>query len=303
MEFTSWLVDQCSPDEIHMFKRSGKILAQQTAFQELQYVETETYGGVLVLDGAVQSAENDEYLYHEALVHPAMIAHPNPQSVLILGGGEGATLREVLKHPMVTRVVMVDLDGELVEFCKKHLPSWHQGAFDDDRVELRHEDGRAYIEHCTERFDVIIFDITDGIPEGPAMGLYTKEFHALCHDRLTDEGVMGVQACRLTLTYWEEHAVIRQTLATAFPVVRSYITFIPSFLVTWGFLLATKGVDPLHLSSDTVTKRILERGLTDDLRMYDEMAHMVLFCLPKELRLNLAKPARILEDGKPLVFA
>lgn len=97
--------------------------------------------------------------------------------------------------------------------------------------------------------------------------------------------------------------MIRQTLATAFPVVRSYITFIPSFLVTWGFLLATKGVDPLHLSSDTVTKRILERGLTDELRMYDEMAHMVLFCLPKELRLNLAKPARILEDGKPLVFA
>jgi spermidine synthase len=303
MEFTSWLVDQCSADEIHMFKRSGKILAQQTQFQELQYVETETYGGVLVLDGAVQSAETDEYLYHEALVHPAMIAHPNPKSVLILGGGEGATLREVLKHPTVKRAVMVDLDGELVEFCKLHLGSWHQGAFEDPRVELRHEDGRAYLEHCKEQFDVIIFDITDGIPEGPAMGLYTKEFHKICHDRLTSDGVMAVQACRLTLTYWEEHAVIRQTLGTAFPIVRSYITFIPSFLVTWGFLLATKGVDPLQLSAEMVTKRIAERGLTPQLRMYDEMAHMVLFCLPKELRQNLEKPARILEDGKPLVFA
>ncbi len=303
MEFTSWLVDQCSPDEIHMFKRSGKILAQQTQFQELQYIETKAYGGVLVLDGAVQSAQTDEYLYHEALVHPAMVAHPNPRSVLILGGGEGATLREVLKHPTVERAVMVDLDGELVEFCKLHLTSWHQGAFEDPRVELRHEDGRAYLENCQEQFDVIIFDITDGIPEGPAMGLYTKEFHTICHDRLTEDGVMAVQACRLTLTYWEEHSVIRQTLGTAFPVVRSYITFIPSFLVTWGFLMATKGVDPLQLSSETVTKRIAERGLTGQLRMYDEMAHMVLFCLPRELRRNLDKPTRILEDGKPLVFA
>jgi spermidine synthase len=198
---------------------------------------------------------------------------------------------------------MVDLDGELVEFCKLHLGSWHQGAFEDPRVELRHEDGRAYLEHCKEQFDVIIFDITDGIPEGPAMGLYTKEFHQICHNRLTEDGVMAVQACRLTLTYWEEHAVIRQTLGTAFPIVRSYITFIPSFLVTWGFLLATKGVDPLQLSADMVTKRIAERGLTPQLRMYDEMAHMVLFCLPKELRQNLEKPTRILEDGKPLVFA
>jgi spermidine synthase len=303
MEFTSWLVDQCSPDEIHMFKRSGKILAQQTQFQELQYVETETYGGVLVLDGAVQSAETDEYVYHEALVHPAMIAHPHPKSVLILGGGEGATLREVLKYPTVERAVMVDLDGELVEFCKLHLTSWHQGAFDDPRVELRHEDGRAYLENTHEQFDVIIFDITDGIPEGPAIGLYTREFHKLCCDRLTKEGVMAVQACRLTLSYWEEHAVIRETLGTAFPVVRSYITFIPSFLVTWGFLLATKGVDPLQLSADTISKRIMERGLTDKLRMYDEIAHSVMFCMPKELRANLAKPSRILEDGKPLVFA
>ncbi len=297
MEFASWLVDQCSPDEIHMFRRSGKILAQQTQFQELQYVETETYGGLLVLDGAVQSAEADEYLYHEALVHPAMIAHPLPKAVLVLGGGEGATLREVLKHPTVERVVMVDLDGELVDFCKLHLSSWHQGAFEDSRVELRHEDGRAYLEACQEQFDVIIFDITDGIPGGPAMGLYTKEFHQICHDHLATDGVMVVQACQLTITHWEEHSIIRQTLATAFPIVRSYLTFVPSFLVTWGFLMATKGLDPLQLSSETVTSRIAERGLTDALRMYDELAHKALFCLPKELRKNLTKPTRILEDS------
>lgn len=303
MEFTSWLVDQCSPDEIHMFKRNGKIIAQQTQFQELQYVETATYGGILVLDGAVQSAETDEYLYHEALVHPAMMSHPHPQRVLILGGGEGATLREVLKHPSVTEAVMVDLDGELVEFCRQHLYPWHQGAFDDPRVTLLHEDGRAYLATHADRFDVIIFDITDGIPDGPAMGLYTKEFYALCRDRLTSDGILAVQACQLTLAHWQEHSILRHTLGTAFSRVKSYMTFVPSFLVTWGFLFASNGIDPTQISSATIAQRIRDRNLGDNLRMYDEVAHTSLFCLPKELRHNLAQPSKILADCKPLVLA
>ena len=121
IEFHSWISDQISPNEIRLIKRVGGMEAKLTAFQSMEFVPSAAYGDILLLDSTIQSAEADEYLYHEALVHPAMITHPQPQRILILGGGEGATQREVLKHPSVKTVVVVDLDQELVEFCQQKL--------------------------------------------------------------------------------------------------------------------------------------------------------------------------------------
>lgn len=302
IEFYSWITDQISPNEIRLLQRVGGMEAKQTVFQSMEFAKSAAYGDILLLDSTIQSAQSDEYLYHEALVHPAMITHPDPQRVLVIGGGEGATQREVLKHPSVKTVVVVDLDEELVEFCKQKLSDWHQGTFSDLRLTLLHTDGRAYLEQNDARFDVIILDITDALVDGPAIALYTKEFYALCQQRLTENGVLAVQGFALSPMHWVEHATIRHTISTSFAVVRSYTAFVPSFACTWGFIIATNGIDPAILSPETIQLRIQERNLADRLLAYDPLMHMGMFGLSKDLRLHLAQPGNILEDGKPLVF-
>jgi spermidine synthase len=298
IECTSWLVDQISPDEIHMFKRDRAMIATSSQFQAIEYVKTDAFGHVLVLDGLVQSTELDEHLYHEALVHPAMFLHPEPKRVLIIGGGEGATLREVLKHPSVEAVTMVDIDGELVDFCRQNLHSWHQGTFSDPRVTLLHEDGRAFLANTPEIYDVIISDVTDGLDDSPILALYTQEFYTLCLNHLTADGLIAVQAFTLTIHRWEEHATIVRTLAAAFPIARSYTAFIPSFLLTWGFVLASRTVDPLTIASQTIADRLEKRQLGDQLRAYDEITHAAYFSLLRELRQNLAQSGQVLRDGQ-----
>ena len=160
----------------------------RTRWQNVLIADTYNYDRVLMLDGAIQSAESDESLYHELLVQPAMLAHDEPRDVLIIGGGEGATLREVLSHASVRRAVMVDLDRELVELCREHLFQWHQGAFDDPRSELLTEDGRAYLERDPSLYDVVIIDVVDMLDNGPAQALYTRQFYELLHSRLRPGG-------------------------------------------------------------------------------------------------------------------
>ncbi|MGH9204623.1 MAG: methyltransferase domain-containing protein, partial [Vicinamibacterales bacterium] len=156
-----WFYDRYTPAEVHAH-RAGRIIARtKTKFQDVAIQEFEHLGRVLILDGKIQSAEVDEYIYHELLVHPAMLAHPKPRRVLLCGGGEGAPLREILRHPSVESVVMVDIDAELVALCREHLPAWHAKAFDDRRVRVLHADARAFVERTDERFDVIVNDITD----------------------------------------------------------------------------------------------------------------------------------------------
>lgn len=302
IEFHSWISDQISPNEIRLLQRVGGMEAKPTRFQSMEFASSAAYGDILLLDSTIQSAEADEYLYHEALVQPAMITHPHPQRVLVIGGGEGATQREVLKHPSVKTVVMVDLDQELVEFCQEKLPSWHQGTFSDPRLTVLHTDGRAYLEQNTDPFDIIILDITDALVDGPAIALYTKEFYALCQQRLTDNGVLAVQGFALSPMNWSEHATIRRTVGTSFAFVRSYTVFVPSFACTWGFIIATNSIDPSAIATEEISQRIQQRNLASKLKAYDEIAHMGMFGLPKDLRLGLAQQGFILEDGKPLTF-
>lgn len=300
IEFPSWITDQISQNEIRLLRRLGGMEAKPTQFQSMEFVQTVAFGHILLLDNAIQSAEADEYLYHEALVHPAMMTHPHPQRILIIGGGEGATLREVLKYQSVTAVVMVDLDQELVEFCQQKLGFWHQGAFNDPRLTLLHTDGRAYLEQQEEKFDVIILDITDALVDGPSIALYTKEFYALCQRRLSDRGVLVVQGFTLSSTSWAEHATIRRTISKSFEVARSYTIFVPSFATTWGFIIATNGIDPATLAPEQISEQIRNRNLLDKLKAYDQVTHVGMFGLSKDLRLKLAQAGNILEDGKPL---
>ena len=168
------------------------------------------------MDGRTQSSEADEFVYHEALVQPALTSLAQPKSVFIAGGGEGATLREALSHKTVERVVMVDLDREVVDLCREHLPNHHQGAFQDPRLTLIHEDAGRYLEEDTARYDLIIIDIPDPLEGGPAYLLYTDEFYGVARQRLNEGGLLVVQSgpCG-PLNYQEVFTAIHQSLAMA----------------------------------------------------------------------------------------
>src|SRR4030095_10859669 len=150
-----WFFETTTPVEGHMHAIVRTIVEVQTKFQHVEIMETAAYGKVLVLDGRMQSSQADEFIYHEALVHPGLLMlDAPPSSALVIGGGEGATVREILRYPSIRRVVMVDIDAEVVDLCQRYLPEMHQGAFGDPRTEFRAEDARGYLERTSERFDL-----------------------------------------------------------------------------------------------------------------------------------------------------
>jgi len=266
----------------------------------VEIIDTYKYGKILLLDGKPQSAAGDEYIYHESLVHPVMIAHPEPRNVLIIGGGEGATLREVLRHRTVERATMVDLDEEVVNLCYKHLPQWHQGSFSDPRTQLFFQDGRRFLLESEERFHVIIMDSTDFSEQSLALALFTREFFELARSRLDRPGVLVVQAVELSSLEYAKHALLRRTIRAVFPKVSSYRTYIPSFRAEWGFIAASEELDPGNLDEETIEQRLKERVGAyggQDLRFYDSQAHRFLFSLPKDLREFLSQDGPILEDS------
>jgi len=258
-----------------------------------------SYGKSLVLDGRIQSTSRDEFIYHEVLVHPAMLTHPDPRRVFIVGGGEGATLREVLRHRTVERALMVDIDEEVVNRCRELLPEWHQGAFEDPRAELRYLDARRYLEDTSESFDVIIIDISEPIEEGPAYLLFTKEFYEIVRERLAPAGVIALQAGTVSLNDLDCYSAIQHTLAQVFPVVCPAWASIPSFALPWGFSVASKQRDPRLFPPKDVDDLIAAR-IQGSLRFYDGITHQAGFLMPKHIRTRLANETRIIEDNHPL---
>ena len=183
-----WFQDSVSRNLIQLHRLEQVLYSGRTKFQSIQVIRTGSFGKCLVLDGKIQSSDADEFVYHEALVQPAMITHPRPETVFIAGGGEGATLREALSHDTVKRAVMVDIDEEVIATCKEYLPEYSRGSFEDKRTELYHVDARDYLARGGESFDIIIIDLPDPIEEGPAYLLYTQEFYQLVRERLTTDG-------------------------------------------------------------------------------------------------------------------
>jgi len=247
----------------------------------------------------MQSSEIDEFIYHEALVQPSLITHPCPETVFIAGGGEGATLREVLFHNTVKRAVMVDIDEEVVAICKKYLPNHSQGSFEDKRTELYHVDARDYLAKCGGKFDIIIIDLPDPIEEGPAYLLYTQEFYQLVRGKLTANGIICVQAGSAAWTELLNFTAVNNTLKSVFPIVCPYQVDVPCFGGPWGFCLASQRLNPLQLSVSEVDKRISD-GSLNSLKFYDGLTHQGLFFLPKHLRGELSRQARLISDSEPL---
>lgn len=295
-----WLVDELSQDlvQVHGIKRV--LHDTTTKYQHAQIIDTPTFGICLVLDGKIQSGEKDEFIYHESLVHPAVIAHANPEKVFIAGGGEGATLRDTLLHKSVKKAVMVDIDKEVVQLCRKYLPTFHRGAFEDKRAEVRYEDARKYIAATSERFDVAVIDLADPVEEGPARLLYTREFYQLVKDKLRPGGIMVVQSGQSGWINLDNFLAINGTLKSIFKYVRPYQVYVPSFVDLWGFHAVSEDIDVAALEPREINSRIAQR-VSANLRTYDGLSHRGMFALPKRLRQRLARTHRVITDQSPIL--
>lgn len=299
-----WFFEPTTPVEGHMHAIKRTIVEVQTKFQHAEIMETPAYGKLLVLDGRIQSSQAEDFIYHEALVHPGMLASERrPESGMVIGGGEGATLREILRYPSIKRAVMVDIDGEVVELCKQHLPEMHQGAFEDTRSELRHEDARAYLEKTSERFDFITIDLVEPLEEGPACLLFTREFYTLVRDRLTPGGAITLQAGMTKLGELDFFTSIHRTLREVFPVVAAYQTFISCFGTPWGFITATKKIDPATQTPAMMDKLIAERLPGARLGYWDGLTHQHAFSIPKHIRAAIDAQTRVITDAHPLIVS
>jgi len=291
-----WFFDRINRNLMQLHAIEEIVYSGTTKFQKIEIIRTGAFGKCLVLDSKIQSSDFDEFVYHESLVHPTLLSHPNPERVFIAGGGEGASLREILAHKTIKRAVMIDIDEGVIKVCKEYLPEYSKGAFDDRRTELRHEDARAYLEKSKESFDAIIMDLTEPIEEGPAYLLYTREFYRTVNERLTPNGLMAVQAGCASMVELLNFSAVYQTLKSVFPVVLPYQADIPSFGGPWGFCLASKGVTPP--SPEEIDKRTAARGLA--LRHYDGTTHQYMFSISKPLRQHLERQTRIITDKEPL---
>jgi spermidine synthase len=291
--------DHISPDLTVLHSIKERIYSGRTKFQSVDIINTGSYGVCLVLDGKIQSSEADEFIYHEALVHPAMLTHPRPEAVLIAGGGEGATLREVLAHKTVKRAVMVDIDEEVVKLCRRFLPSWHQKAFDDPRAELHFADARQYLEESSNEFDVIIIDLVDPLEQGPARLLYTREFYQIVKQKLGTAGIMSVQAEPSEWKNLDNFTAIANTLGNVFSIARPYQVHVPSFFGLWGFVAASETLDPARLTFEEIDARISKR-ISKKLKSYDGLTHQAMFTIPKHIRRQLTAAKRIITDKQPI---
>ena len=274
-----YYIDQIDRHEFHGYALSGSVYSGQSKFQTIEVVESPKFGKMLILDGKIQSAALDEHIYHEALVHPAMLLHPHPRRVLILGGGEGATLREVLRYRMVEEAVMVDMDDEVVRLSRTYLPEWSGKAFEDPRATVVCKDAVDFLDGPVGLFDVIVHDITDRVT-----GDFAEDYYHAIRQRLADRGMLAMQALELNLGDCAGHRGIRQAVGRIFPWLHSYRAYVPSFRADWGFVLATaaEAFDPL--ASGVVEGRFGERlGPGAGPRFYGPAVHRALFTLSEEL--------------------
>lgn len=296
----SYFFEQFTDNSTRGFRIDKLYYQGKTRYQYVQCFYNQYLGKVLFLDDKIQSAQIDEFVYHESLVHPVLILHPSPKDVLVLGGGEGATIREVLKHNTVERVTMVDIDKELIELCQKYLPEWSEGAFSDPRADLIFADARPFVEKTKKKFDVIISDLTEPVEKGPSVYLFTKEFFKKIFEVLKEDGLFVLQAGGTDSYYNQFYCSLARTLEEIFPVIQPYWTFVLSYGLPWGFILASRKEDPVALDEREIARRMRKRGVKN-LKYYHPGMHKGYFALPLYLMKDLKK-GKILSDKKPYIW-
>lgn len=253
---------------------------RRTPFQLLEIYETEELGRVLRLDGFNMTSERDEFFYHENLVHPAAVAHPHPRRALVIGGGDGGSSEELLKHSTLELVHMAELDPDVIEVAKAQFAKVHRGVFASPRLEVTVGDGLAYLRSTDVRYDIICMDLTD--PVGPSVELYSPATFALARGAMAPGGALTLHIG----SPFSNPDRVRATLASlreVYACVNAYFVHIPLYGSIWGFACASASLDPRTISPEEVEKRLAERGV-GDLQYYNGEIHRAVFALPNYIR-------------------
>ncbi|XRO75596.1 spermidine synthase [Methanocaldococcus sp. 28A] len=251
----------------------------KSEFQEIEIIDTYDFGKVLILDNTFQTTERDEFIYHELIAHIPLFTHPNPKNVLVIGGGDGGTVREVVKHKSVETVDFVELDRKVIEACKKHMPKL-SCEIDNEKVNLIITDGIRYVAETDKKYDVIIVDCPD--PVGPAKGLFEKEFYKNVFKCLKDDGIMVQQSESPLYNLDLIQNICRYLKVAGFKIIMPYTYPMPTYPSGfWSFTLASKKYNPLEV--DEV--RIKEALKDMETKYYDEEVHKGIFLAsPKFLK-------------------
>lgn len=281
-----------APQGIHVaYPYTDIIFDEKTGFQHALCLRTVAFGRTLFLDSILNSAEFDEFIYHEGIVHPAMMRSKNIDRVLIIGGGEGGILREVLKYigsNGVKKATMVDIDGKLVELCRNYLSDIYGNPFADSRAELLIEDGRKYVQQTEETFDVIILDLNEASEDSPARMLFTIEFYQELSKKLNSGGIVSIQGEWITSKF---HRDVMATLSQVFAHVMPLELHIPSFLLPQAIILAAN-------DSFSGPEQSRLHSLQDSLQFYSEAVDQKISTLPVCIQKAYSKPATIYSESE-----
>jgi spermidine synthase len=281
-----WYVEEFSPAEQHHHAIDECYYAGRSEFQQIAVLRSPVFGKMLVIDGDTQSAQADERIYHEALVHPALAGAGDRREVLVIGGGEGATLREVLRCTDVTRCTMVDIDAMVVDLSKKYLPEWSDGAFEDPRARVVVGDALAFMRERDDRYGVILSDLTEPLADSPSNPLFNDEVFRLIKSRLAEGGIYVLQASTGAAINAALHCKMARTLRRHYAHVASFVMHVPAFDTEWAFLACSDRVDLATLKPETIEAYCAR--LRGESFFYDAITHRRLFALPLYLRRMLA---------------
>lgn len=268
--------------ELHT-KGSGLVLkvkkylySGNSPYQKIDIFESEDYGKVLVLDGLVMTTERDEFIYHEMLTHPAMRIHPNPQNILIIGGGDGGTAREALRYSEVKRAVLVEIDEMVVELSKKYLGEI-SSAYNDPRLEVVIQDGIEFVKNCNERFDIIFLDTSD--PVGPAEALYRKDFYQSLKKCLKKNGIISAQ----TESPWVQKETVKKLYREIKDIFNDkiiYFAHIPTYPGgIWSFMLLGEKIELYDI----------KRPIPGKTKYYNDEIHRSMTALPEYFKHEIAE--------------
>jgi spermidine synthase len=254
----------------------GVLHSSRSSFQKIEVVESLDFGKMLVLDGVINLTERDEFVYHEMLVHVPLFSHPDPSEILIVGGGDGGTAREVIKHEGISSIQQVEIDKEVIAISKKYFPSL-SSSLDHPKVDVLLSNAIQYVREIEKKFDIILIDSTDPVID-QSEGLFTVPFYKDCCNALTEQGILAAQIGDI---FFEKELVadVFNRLKEVFPIVRIFRAPVPSYtMVPYSFAFCSKAIRPEMESGLSRFSKIFQT------RYYNEQIHKAAFALPEHLR-------------------
>ncbi len=273
-EMELWITEQQNENVNFSCRVKKTIYSEKTDFQEIEVLETEFFGKMMILDGVIQTTTFDEFIYHEMIVHVPMLTHPNPKNILVIGGGDGGSVREIIKHKSVESVKWIDIDGKVIEACKTYLPEWNHMIEGSAIVDLKIQDGLAHMKESKGVYDVIIVDCSD--PVGPGELLFTYEFYKDIYGALKEDGLF-VQQTESPFYHRDLIRRIQKDVGAIYPITRLYTANIPTYPSGLHcFTIGSKKYDP--------AQPLPTRTPDFETRCYTPESHSASFVLPKYVK-------------------